>query len=154
LLDDGTMICTGLNNLAMPFIRYRVGDVAQPKAGECPCGCAFPLIDRVVGRVEDYIRTPDGRSIGRLDHLLKDVTHVREAQIVQKEIHAIVLRIVRRAGYSAQEEQIIRTEARLRLGDALRIQFEYVDSIERTANGKFRFIISELSDVGSAKTSS
>lgn len=145
LLEDGTMICTGFNNRAMPFIRYRVGDVAQPKAGDCFCGCAFPLIERVIGRVEDYIRTPDGRIVGRLDHLLKDAVHVREAQIVQKRIDEVIIRISRRDGYSEDEEKTICKEARLRLGHAIRVRFEYVDSIERTASGKFRFIVSELS---------
>ncbi len=144
LLDDGTMICTGLNNRAMPFIRYRVGDVAQYKAGECSCGCTFPLIERVVGRVEDYIYTPDGRMVGRLDHLLKDATHVREAQIVQKRIDEVIVRIVRSNGYTEQEEKIVEKEARLRLGSSIKIQFEYVDTIHRTANGKFRFVVREI----------
>jgi phenylacetate-CoA ligase len=53
LLDDGAMVCTGLNNLAMPLIRYRVGDVAVSREGTCVCGCAFPLIERIEGRIED-----------------------------------------------------------------------------------------------------
>jgi len=145
LLADGTMICTGLNNPAMPFIRYRVGDRAVAKPGNCPCGCAFPLIERVEGRVEDYIRTPDGRLVGRLDHLFKDVRHVREAQIVQRRPDEIVVRIVRADGYGDADEQTVRREARQRLGDVIGVRFEYVDAIERTAAGKFRFIVSELS---------
>jgi phenylacetate-CoA ligase len=144
LLDDGTMIVTGLNNRAMPLIRYRVGDRALAKAGNCPCGCAFPLIERIDGRVEDYVRTPDGRLVGRLDHLLKDVRHVREAQIVQTKLDEIVVRVVRLDGYSDAEEKIVRAEARQRLGDSVRVRFEYVDAIERTAAGKFRFIVSQL----------
>jgi phenylacetate-CoA ligase len=144
LLDDGTMICTALNNRAMPFIRYKVGDVAAAKDGVCPCGCPFPLIERIVGRVEDYVRTPDGRFVGRLDHLFKDVQHVREAQIVQKKVDEIVLRIVRADRYSPQDEQIVLAEARQRLGNAMQIQFEYVDALERTAGGKLRFIVSQL----------
>src|SRR5208282_4648414 len=35
LLDDGTMLCTGLNNRAMPLIRYRVGDRATARQGTC-----------------------------------------------------------------------------------------------------------------------
>lgn len=144
LLDDGTMICTGLNNRAMPLVRYRVGDRATAKTGTCSCGCAFPLIERIEGRVEDYVRTPDGRFIGRLDHLFKDAHHVREAQIVQMKLDELVLRVVRSAGYSADDEKIILAEARQRLGNSIRVRFEYVDAIERTAAGKFRFIVSQL----------
>lgn len=144
LLADGTMICTGLNNPAMPLIRYRVGDRAVAKAGDCPCGCAFPLIERIEGRIEDYIRTPDGRFVGRLDHLFKDVAHVREAQIVQTHLDEIVIRVVRAPGYNEAVERAVRNEARQRLGDSVTIRFEYVERIERTAAGKFRFIVSQL----------
>lgn len=144
LLDDGRMVCTGLNNFAMPFIRYRTGDVATAREGACPCGCAFPLIERIEGRVEDYIQTLEGRLIGRLDHLFKDVHHVREAQIVQRRIDELILRIVPLDGYSDQDEQVVVREARNRLGETMRVRFEYVESIPRTANGKFRFVVSEM----------
>jgi phenylacetate-CoA ligase len=141
LLDDGTMIGTGLNNRAMPLIRYRVGDRATAKAGTCSCGCAFPMIERIDGRVEDYIRTPDGRFVGRLDHLFKDAKHIREAQIVQTRLDEVLLRIVKENGF---DEKPVLSEARQRLGDAMRVRFEYVNAIERTAAGKFRFIVSQL----------
>jgi phenylacetate-CoA ligase len=110
----------------------------------CACGCAFPLIERIEGRVEDYVHTPDGRLVGRLDHLFKDVQHVREAQIVQTKLDELVLRIVRTDGFNANDEEIIRKEARMRLGDSMRIRFEFTDAIERAAGGKFRFIVSQL----------
>jgi phenylacetate-CoA ligase len=141
LLGDGTMVVTGLNNRAMPFIRYKVGDRATAKPGTCACGCAFPLIERIEGRVEDYVRTPDGRFVGRLDHLFKDAQHVREAQIVQTRLDEIVLRVVKDDGF---DEKPVLTEARQRLGDSMKIRFEYVNAIERTAAGKFCFIVSQL----------
>lgn len=141
LLPDGTMICTGLNNFAMPLIRYKVGDRATAGTGDCPCGCRFPLIERIEGRVEDYIRTPDGRFVGRMDHLFKDASHVREAQIVQTRLDEIVIRVVSEPGF---DESVVLKEARQRLGDAIRIRFERVPAIERTTAGKFRFIVSEL----------
>jgi len=144
LLDDGTMLCTGLNNRAMPLIRYRVGDRATARQGTCDCGCGFPLIERVEGRIEDYVLTPDGRMVGRLDHLLKGVEHVREAQIIQKQLDEILLRVVRADGYGAHDEQTILTEARQRLGPTMQIKFEYPEAIERTTSGKFRFIVSQL----------
>jgi phenylacetate-CoA ligase len=128
----------------MPLIRYRVGDRAVAREGNCACGCGFPLIERVEGRIEDYLRTPDGRLIGRVDHLFKDVQHVREAQIVQKRLDTIVARVVRADGYNAQDERTILTEARQRLGPSVQITFEYPDAIERTSSGKFRFIVSQL----------
>ena len=144
LLGNETMIATGLNNRAMPLIRYKVGDDATHRDGTCPCACAFPLIERIEGRVEDYVRTPDGRVVGRLDHIFKDVQHVREAQIVQTKLDELVLRIVRSDGFGPKDESIMIKEARMRLGDSIQIRFEFTDGIERTAAGKFRFIVSQL----------
>jgi phenylacetate-CoA ligase len=128
----------------MPLIRYRVGDFAKTEEGTCACGCAFPLIDRIEGRIEDYLRTPDGRFVGRLDHLFKGVEHVVEAQIVQPRLDELVLRIVRAEGFGPHDEQTILAEARQRLGPSIRLRFEYPETIERTAGGKFRFIVSQL----------
>jgi phenylacetate-CoA ligase len=154
LLDDGTMVCTGLNNRAMPLIRYRVGDTATMQKGSCPCGCAFPLIERIEGRMEDYVQTPDGRRVGRLDHLFKDARHVREAQIIQKQLDEIVIRVVRDRGFSPHDEVVIRAEAQLRLGASIRVRFEYVERIDRTANGKFRFVVSHVPRPSSPTVSS
>lgn len=145
LLDDGAMVCTGLNNHAMPLIRYRVGDVAVGRDGSCPCGRAFPLVERVEGRIEDYVVTPEGRRIGRLDHLFKDAQHIREAQLEQRQIDELTVRIVRSDGFSHDTERVIEAEARQRLGNSIRIRFEYVTHIPRTSAGKFRFVLSTLS---------
>jgi phenylacetate-CoA ligase len=145
LLDDGTMVCTGLNNRAMPFIRYRVGDRAQASLESCSCGCGFPVIENIEGRLDDYIVTPEGRYVTGLSLLFKESDLVREAQIVQDQLEAIVIRLVPQAGYSGTDEQRIRLEAHRRLGNAMRIHFEYVNHIPREPGGKFRFIKSQLS---------
>ncbi len=138
---DGSMICTGLNNPAMPLIRYRTADRVVPGEGDCSCGCAFPVVASVEGRIEDYIVTAEGFLVGRLDHLFKGCQGVLEAQIVQREVGAIVLRIVRGTSYSQGEEENIRREAVSRLGEQMRIEFEYVDRVERGPGGKFPFIL-------------
>jgi phenylacetate-CoA ligase len=145
VLDDGSMVCTGFNNLAMPMIRYRTGDRIRLGKGQCGCGRPFPLVDHIEGRVEDYVVTPEGYLIGRLDHLFKGVDGVREAQIVQRETSALLLRIVREKSYNGRSEEHIRAEARKRLGPAMRLQFEYPALIERGAGGKFRFVVNECS---------
>lgn len=143
--ETGRLVCTGFGNHAFPLIRYDIGDAVTIAADQrSKCGRNGLLIERVEGRTEDYILTPDGRFIGRLDHLFKAAKNLREAQVVQEEPGEVKLRIVRLSGYSGKDEQAIRTEAIARMGSAIRIRFEYVDSIERTANGKFRFIVSTL----------
>lgn len=143
--DEGSLICTAFGNPAFPLIRYEVGDVVRRSSETaCPCGRAGLMFDRVVGRIEDYIVTPTGRLIGRLDHIFKDAVNVSEAQLVQDAVERIQIRIVRRPGYSEADERSIEHEARVRLGREIGLEFQYVDALPRTAAGKLRFIVSSL----------
>ncbi len=140
----GEMVCTSLINLAMPLIRYRIGDTAVVSSGSCPCGRGGPILGQIVGRVEDIVVTPDGRHVGRLDHAFKDMLHVKEAQIVQEDINSILVKVVPRDGFGPDDEQVILDELRLRLGYRTGIRLQLVDRIPRTAAGKFRFVISRV----------
>lgn len=141
----GRMVCTGFGNLAFPLIRYDIGDsLTLSENQQSKCGRGGILIDRLEGRVEDYVVTADGRLAGRLDHLFKDSLNVVEAQIVQREPGVVIIRLVRGVDYSAADEEAIRAEAALRLGKNTTIRFECVEVLPRTANGKIRFIDSSL----------
>jgi phenylacetate-CoA ligase len=141
----GEVISTGFANRAMPFLRYRTGDVATlRKRGGCACGRARPQLERIDGRLEDYVVTPDGRRVGRLDHVFKDALAVQEAQIHQSDTHRILVRIVPRPEFDAAAQRRLEREFRKRLGGQILIDFDEVQAIPRLANGKFRAVISEL----------
>lgn len=143
--SEGRIVGTAFGNYAMPLVRYDIGDVVVLSTKKrCECGRGGILVDQVIGRTEDYILTPDGRFVGRLDHLFKDAINVKMAQIVQNKIEEIAIRIVKEPNYNKKEEQCILNEARARLGAEINIYFEYVDDIPRTKNGKFRFIVSNV----------
>ena len=141
----GEVIATGFANRAMPFIRYRTGDVATLlKKERCPCGRSRPILEKIDGRIEDYVVTPDGRRVGRLDHVFKDAHEVREAQIVQVSPDALTVRIIPGAAYDADAEARIDAEFRSRLGEEIEISYELHDALPREPNGKFRAVLSEL----------
>ena len=138
------VIGTNLSNPAMPLIRYDTGDVVQVVGDTCPCGRPGRFVDRVDGRKEDYVMLRDGTRIGRMDHVFKDMIHVREAQIYQKEPGAILVRIVRTAGFGKADEQALLKAFHLRLGYEVSIAVEYYEMLARTKSGKLRFVISEI----------
>ena len=140
----GELVCTSLNSMAMPFIRYRVGDTAVPKEGVCPCGRGGRLVKRITGRIEDVIVTPDGRYLSRLDFVFKGILNVEEAQMIQDARDHLRVRIVRRPGYTEQDTAHILSNLRERLGEDMRIEVEPVERIPRTASGKFRYVISKV----------
>jgi phenylacetate-CoA ligase len=142
--ETGEMVCTSLIDHAMPLIRYRIGDTAVVGDGPCQCGNTSPTLKLIVGRVEDVVLTPEGRRVGRLDHVFKDLENVYEAQIIQDEIDRIVVRVVPRRGFDQKDERVLLDELRLRLGEGVQIRIETVEAIPRTKNGKFRFVVSSL----------
>jgi phenylacetate-CoA ligase len=138
------IIATGYGNEAYPLLRYRTGDTAILSDRPCECGRGGPIVRRVTGRVEDIVVTPDGRHVGRLDHVFKDSPNVREAQIIQETPDTLVVRIVRRAEYSARDTERVNCSLRERVGERMRFQLEFVEWIPRGANGKFRFVVSKV----------
>jgi len=143
--EEGRLVCTAFGNYAFPLIRYDIGDVViLSSKNKCECGRGGQLIDKVIGRVEDYILTPDGRFVGRLDHILKDIDNVKNAQIVQNKIEEISIKIVKEKKYSNVDERKILKNAKFRLGSDLKINFEYVDNIQFTFGSKYKFINSNI----------
>jgi len=141
----GEVISTGFSNRAMPFLRYRTGDVATLlKRTTCPCGRNRPILEKIDGRIEDYIVTPDGRRIGRMDHIFKGALQVREAQIVQDAPDHLLVRIVPRIGFREGERRDLERAFRMRVGADLRIDYVEVDEIPRERSGKFRAVVSEI----------
>ena len=141
-----TVVGTNLSNPATPLLRYEIGDLAA--VGDTPCACGRPgrIVLRVDGRREDYVLLPSGARVGRLDHAFKDLVHVREAQIVQRRVGEVVVRVVPGPSFDAAERARLRDELRLRLGDDTAIRLEEVDAIERSHTGKLRFVISQLAE--------
>jgi phenylacetate-CoA ligase len=142
--ETAEILATGFGNPAQPLIRYRVGDSVVLAGGECPCGRSGPLVERVEGRIEDFIVTPDGRQVGRLDHVFKKADQVYEAQLFQERVEELEVRIVARPGFGADDQMEIEEELRLRLGPSIALHFRFVPEIARGANGKFRFAVSRV----------
>ena len=127
------------------MIRYDIGDEATvAKNQTAKCGRGGLLLEKILGFVDDYIFTSEGRFIGRLDHLLKDRVNVVEAQFYQEKVDELVCRIVKADSYTEADERAILDEARTRLGTALKLSFEYLERIPRTKNGKLRFVVSAV----------
>jgi len=141
----GEVIATGFANRAMPLLRYRTGDVATlRRRGSCACGRARPVVEEIDGRIEHAVVTPEGRRVGRMDHVFKDSLEVKEAQILQRHPDRISVRLVPRPGFDERALKALEASFRARLGDRIEIDFEQVDEIERDPNGKFRAVVSEL----------
>jgi phenylacetate-CoA ligase len=141
------IVATGLINDAMPFIRYRTGDLAVPGDGApCRCGRGLPTLGAIIGRVDDMVATPEGATVGpaALSLAFQGVPNLREAQIIQDSADRIELLLAVTPAYGPADEQFLLAELRKRLGLRLAIDVRHVDSVPRTSGGKQRLVVSSL----------
>jgi phenylacetate-CoA ligase len=138
------VIGTNFTNPAMPLLRYDTEDVVTLNNEPCVCGRAGRVVEKIDGRLEDYLVLKSGAYVGRLDHIFKDLIHIKEAQIVQQAVGQMRIRIVRGGGYSDEDQAALLAETRQRVGNDMEITLEYVEKLERTQTGKLRFVVSEI----------
>jgi phenylacetate-CoA ligase len=141
----GPLIVTGLGRPAAPMIRYRIGDVGTRSKKSCPCGRPGDVFFDIDGRIEDYIVTPDGRLVGRMDHVFKGRYDIAEAQIIQDDFKELRVLVVPSSEWNdGDSRQRLRRELEGRLGSEMSIQIEITDQISRESNGKLRAVKSSI----------
>jgi phenylacetate-CoA ligase len=144
---EGVIVVTDLFNRGMPFIRYRIEDVGVPSDRECPCGRGLPLMERVTGRVADYLKRSDGSlvaGVSLVERTLTAIPGIEQMQIVQHALEEIVLNVVRAPDYSAATEQQLLAEFRAVFGPQVRVKPVYMDRIPQERSGKYRFSICKI----------
>ena len=141
----GRLIATGLLNDNMPLIRYDMGDRIQLSSPGviCPCGRSLPILEKVWGRCDDVLVTPDGRKIVQLDAIFDDLHHLKEAQIVQESLDEFRIRVVPAPEWSDADERELVAAFNGRVS-GVRVTVEKTEVIERTDAGKLRVIVSNI----------
>jgi phenylacetate-CoA ligase len=144
--DLGEIVITRLDNFAMPFIRYRSGDLGVMADYSCECGRALPLLQRVEGRVQDAIVTAGGKVISGLffAHMMKDCPEVKEFQIHQLEIDRLGILIVLHGREPFTSRERIERTVRQYMGAEMQTQFELRETIPLALSGKRRITVSHL----------
>ena len=144
--EDGEIVVTHLDNHAMPFIRYRTGDIGQPSAEICSCGRGLEVMKVVKGRSTDFIVTPDGRWVHGLGliYVVREVPGVRQYQIIQDDVDAVRVLLVLDSDFPPDGEGRIREGLAKRLGSGVRVAVEPVTELRQDPSGKFRFVISKV----------
>jgi phenylacetate-CoA ligase len=139
----GGILVTDLLNLAMPLIRYRIGDMGAWSAGDCPCGRSLPRLQRVAGRVTDFLVGCDGRLVSGV-HLATYVVAQRpslgQVQIRQDRAGAVCYRVRPGRAFSPGEDLDYLCRATRRfLGEQTAVDHEIVAELPAEPSGKFLF---------------
>jgi phenylacetate-CoA ligase len=145
--EEGAIVITDLLNRGMPFIRYRIEDVGVPTDRVCPCGRGAPLIERVTGRVADYLKRADGSlvaGVSLVERTLTAIAGIEQLQVVQSSREEIVLNVVRAADFSAASEAKLLAEFAAVFGPGIAFRPVYLTSIPQERSGKYRFSICRI----------
>jgi len=144
--DPGEVVLTSLNSFAMPFIRYRIGDLCTPVAGRCSCGSNFPLIASPVGRVNDMVRLPSGRIMTPI--AFSDLLHPVEGKlerfrVIQESPDHLTLQLAFLAKPNEDDLAKIRSSFAIFFREPMQLEIQVLDLIQDD-HIKFKAFISKV----------
>ncbi len=146
--EMGRILITTLENRLMPLIRYEIGDYAIASAEVCECGRTLPVIGRVIGRGINLFRMPNGllKSPWPLVGPIKARPEIRQFQIVQETYDHYIVRYVSDRALDTDAQASISAGFDNVLGIEVTVSFALMETIPRTAGGKFMTALSLLHD--------
>ena len=143
--ESGRVVVTALANLAMPLIRYEIGDHAVP--GKTPGdGIRLPRLERVLGRTRNMFTYPDGTTNwpSVYPERLNAIVTLQQRQFVQHSRDHIEMKYVR----DAEIPPATAAEVNKYLAEAFhrdcRFTLTHVSDISRHPSGKFEEYLSRV----------
>jgi phenylacetate-CoA ligase len=142
--EEAEIVVTDLINRGMPLIRYRIEDIGIAAQSPCGCGRGLPLIEKVIGRVADFLVRRDGSFVAGVSLVEKTVTvfpGVEQLQIVQESLDVFVLNLVMGPGYDRASEAGLRGVIHEQFGADVEVRISDLRRIPQERNGKYRFAV-------------
>lgn len=146
--EEGFFIWTGFINSAMPFIRYKIGDMGMWEKKQCSCGRPYPLVKPTITRDSDFIITPDGKILSprAINQVLKNKVSFKACQFIQNKTDEIVVRIVPDTSRDFRNElkELQKSIGKI-VGSNVSILEEVAEEpIRRGSQGKIPLILSQV----------
>ena len=144
--ESGKLVVTDLNNFAMPLIRYQIEDVGILSDKKCSCGRTFPILEKLEGRVADFLKKADGGLVGGVslvERTLTKIPGIEQMQFVQKSIDKLVVNRVKGHEFNKETDALLLTELQVVFGNTVDIIINDIEKMPQEASGKYRFSICE-----------
>jgi phenylacetate-CoA ligase len=105
------------------------------------------LIGPIDTKAEDFIVTPRGSlvSASLLTFPFKTARGIIASQIEQLDLHTLVVKVVTNELFRPEDSAQLCADIGSCVGDEMRIEIKRVTDIPRTNNGKFKFVVSAIS---------
>lgn len=134
------IIMIGLNNCAMPPLRYRTGDMVRgpPKYTECNCEKEISDIEEIIGRQGKVVITADGRHVPMLSYnVFKYANNIQQPRIVQETGDVPILQNVPDDGHTNKQVDVALKKPKERVGEDVTVAVDIRDQISRADAEKF-----------------
>lgn len=145
--EPGKIVVTDLNNRGMPLIRYRVEDVGVYSEKPCPCGRNLPILERLEGRVADFLKLPDGgqvAGISLVERTLTKVPGVEQMQLVQQALDQVLINRVKGKDFTKDTDPDLIRAMREVFDERVTLTINDVPGIPQESSGKYRFSICKV----------
>ncbi|WP_298366212.1 phenylacetate--CoA ligase family protein [uncultured Lutibacter sp.] len=150
VLDDnnapckkGRLVVTSFTTYGTPLIRYDIGDSIELSDANCTCGNNNPLVKKILGRIDDYVYSPEAGKInlGNISNTLKDTKGIVIFQVHQNALDTLDIEIIIDEQLFTKEiEKIFIKNWRDRVGIKMNINLNYVKVIDIEKSGKYRMV--------------
>lgn len=145
--EEGEVVVTDLINRGMPLIRYAIEDVAVWSRKRCSCGRGTPLLEKVVGRLADFLYRRDGSLVAGVSLVEKTLTAIEgieQLQIVQEAIDSFSLNVVPTSLFSDSSRTKLESVIHEIFGLDIHLKTNIMDKLLQEKNSKYRFAICNI----------
>ncbi|MBN1136646.1 MAG: phenylacetate--CoA ligase family protein [Anaerolineae bacterium] len=141
---EGEVVITNLHSYAMPFIRYRQGDVARWDEASPRCGRGFPLIKIIEGRLGDFITLPSGKKLSPHHFFiaLDTAAGVARWRLVQETARRLTAEVVVDPDSSVGALHAAQANLKAIVGEDMEVIVTPVPSLPYDPAHKFRSVMS------------
>ena len=157
--ESGELVLTILTNYAMPLIRYRIGDLAIWANHDCTCKRTWPLLKEITGRITDLFIRRDGTQIHGeyFTHLFYYRDWIKKFQVVQESfdlVRVLIVPIKELDSTVLHQKEIAEIADKIRfvMGVDCKVEFEFLEIINPSVSGKYRYTISKVAALNSIAT--
>lgn len=143
--ESGRLIVTSFFTEGTPLIRYDIGDslILEKENKICGCGNNNPLVKSILGRIDDYVYSPEiGKiNLGNISNTLKGTYGIRSFQVVQDSLDELnIYLVVDTSTYNRNIEKVFIQNWIERVGKQMQIKLHQVNDIPNESSGKFRIV--------------